>query len=147
MALGIDIVDGDIVINGNGSLKTVSGSKKVYRDLGKYLVSIPENDNNVTTYIRYNPKYGCNTNVKEYYSEAKRNQIISIINRLLQEDLSNYITMQSERKNISIDESIAYVDAMAVFTDNTYSEVSIKINIKLISGEYLDMGNYIQSIV
>ena len=147
MAIGLDIREGDVVISPSGKLKTVSGSKKVYKDLGKYLLTTPEHEDNITTYTRYNPNYGCTVNIKTYYSDIKSNRVLGVINNLLNQDLNNYITLQSNRNNISIDESISYLDMMAVFSSTAKSTVNIIIQAILVSGDTVDMGTYTQELI
>ena len=72
MAVGLQIVDGDFVVNASGTLATLLPSQKCARDLGKVLVTEIEDSNNETEYYRYNPTYGTALNNTLLYNNISR---------------------------------------------------------------------------
>ena len=67
MAVGLKIVEGDVVINNAGLIDVVEQTAKCLRDFGKMISTKKEYYGNETAYYRYNPSYGTELENKSRY--------------------------------------------------------------------------------
>ena len=144
MAFGIKFENGDISISNTGSLNAVLGKEKVARDFGKFASTTPEVDDSILPYVRYNPNYGLQLNIKGILDNVPRNNLLYVIGDILNTDANNFIELQRQRDNIELDEVIDYIDIGNAFSDNDPNTVNIVMKVHLMSGEVLDMTDFLQ---
>ena len=149
MAVGLKIIGGDFVINGSGRVEMVEQSDKCSRDLGKMLVTskLFSNNENETTYSRYNPNYGTELENRSLYSGLSRMSIRDTIIGLLNNAISTYIRLQEGRDNLDIGEVITYIDFDVYYDVDDLRNLIIDIKFgTAYGGGELSLGQFVQSI-
>lgn len=147
MAVGLKIVDGDFIINGSGTVDVVTESEKAVRDFGKMLVTKKEYPENLTTYTRYNPKYGTELDNRSKYAGLSRELIRDVVISLLNEGITEYIILQETRSNLSLGEVITSVNFDAFYDIQDKRNLVVPITISTASNsKEISMGQYIQTI-
>jgi len=109
MALGLQMVAGDFVINPNGSVAYVTDTAKATRDFIK-MMQTPTSLNTNTTVdngvYRYNPTYGNRLVSIKALGSMTQDQIIASVNLILAQDIQNYVDAQDARADQSLGEII-----------------------------------------
>lgn len=147
MAVGLKIVDGDVVINNAGTLDIVEQNEKCSRDFGKMLVTEKEYEENLTTYYRYNPNYGTELNNKRLLRGISKSAMRDTVIMLLNEAINNYLRLQEARVNLDLGEIIRYVNFEVYFDIESPADIVIEIKFATAySNEEVSMGQYVQSI-
>ena len=146
MAFGFKILDGDFVIESK-KLTQVINNDKLLRDFRKFLLTESEDANNLTSYNRYNPKYGTNINNKSLYTNLSTSSVIQLINQNLSSSIKYYVTLQEGRSNLSLGEIITNVEFMTFLDPNIKTQIDIAINIIVPGNNVLTVGTFNQSIV
>lgn len=149
MAIGLDIIDGDFVVNPSGSVSYIENADKCARDFNKMMCT-QSVDSNVTTtmdgYYRYNPDYGVGFYGGSAFSSLKQSQMIDTFNIILKSAINNYIAMQDNRTNASLGETILKVTFNTYFTKADPSTLYCTIQVQTASAESFS-SSYSQSIV
>ena len=146
MAIGLKMNNGDFIIESK-KLSFIQDNEKLLRDFRKFLMTDAEQENNLTLYYRYNPKYGTIINNKQLYINLSTASIIDLINQNLSEGIKYYITLQESRTNLSLGEMITNIEFMA-FTDSTDKRViKIPINIVTPKNNVINVGIFSQTTV
>ena len=146
MAVGLKIIDGDVVVNNRGTLDVSSGNDKCLRDFGKMLQTQKENDKNFTEYYRYNPEYGTNLGQKELFNGISRHAAVTTINLLIEEAIQDYLSIQESRSNLSPEEIITNVDYHTYFDPDNKSQIICSIKITNGHGEEIDAGIFTEQV-
>lgn len=148
MAIGLDIIDGDFVINANGSLNFITETTKCSRDFLKMMQTSAAPDTNTTvengTY-RYNSSYGNVLIDVKSFGNIKKSNVIDSINILMDQALKNYVTAQDDRTDQSLGEIILAVDYETYFHPDNQDTVLIHIFITTPSG-VVDIGTFSQQV-
>ena len=145
MAIGFKINNGDFLIE-NKKITFIQDNEKLLRDFRKFLMTESENDNNLTTYYRYNPKYGTNINNKALYTNLSTSSVIQLINQNLSSNIKYYVTLQEGRSNLSLGEIITNVEFMTFLDTNIKTQINIAINIIVPGNNVLNVGTFTQSV-
>jgi len=145
MAIGYDFVNGDMVINVNGKFTLIETLDKVKRDFYKVLKTDIENINNPSTLYRYNPEYGTGLYQIEFLHDLNRETKLQIINTLLSKSLSDYISLQESRDNLSLEETILYADFEAYFDSTRKDTIHIDIVVKTLTGD-VDLSTTVEGV-
>lgn len=145
MAIGIDIYNKDILLH-EGKLSFVSKSDKVKRDLKKMLATDSCTLNETTDHYRYNREYGLLINKRELFKGLSRSAILDTVKLLLSSGLSNYVSLQEQRTNLSLEEIIRDINFYAIYKPDDRSKIIITIVATLITNETVNLGTYEQSI-
>ena len=148
MAVGLKIVNGDIVISASGNIEIVEQDKKCTRDFGKMLITEKEYNSNTTTYTRYNPDYGVELNNKSLFAGLSRMSIRDTIITLLNEAIKRYINLQESRDNLDIGEIITSINFDAYYDskDARYLIVEIYFSTAYTGQQSISMGQFIQAV-
>ena len=113
MALGLQMIAGDFVINPNGSVAYVVETDKASRDFLK-MMQTPTSPNTNTTVsngvYRYNPTYGNRLVSIKALGSMTQDQIIASVNLILAQDIKNYVDMQDSREDQTLGEIILSLD-------------------------------------
>ena len=145
MAVGLQIIDGDIAISQAGNLIYSSGNDKCLRDFGKMLKTDAEYPGNETSYYRYNPTYGTLLRRRELFKGIRRSATIDVVNTIVNNAIQTYITLQESRDNLSLEEIITNVELFSFFDAGNKNNIICKINIQNAAGMTSELG-FIQSI-
>lgn len=145
MAVGLKIVDGDIVIQDKKCV-LVSHKDKASRDFYKFLVTESEHAENKTPFIRYNPKYGTELNRLSNYKNLDRLTILDVMNSKLREALQWYTKLQESRTNLSLGEIITSFNFVIYNHPLDPQSIVISIDGRLASGETINFGNFGQQV-
>lgn len=132
MAVGLKIVNGDYVIKEDGSLDTLTGSRKCARDFEKMLKTESVNFNLDPNNSRYNPYYGTQLYNKDMLKGLSPSTIIDVLNSTLKTSIDYYIKLQEQRNNLSVNEVISDIQYI-VYQDPTNKQ-QIIINFKITNG-------------
>jgi hypothetical protein len=146
MAVGLKMINGDVVINESGCFEIVNPAQKCSRDFGKMLVTDAEFENNVTTYYRYNPDYGTQLNNKLLYNGLSRLAVHDMVVFKLNESISNYIQKQEQRRNLNLEEVITNVDFDVLFDSTDLRRLLIDIKYSTLYETDVTAGQYIQTV-
>jgi hypothetical protein len=146
MAIGLKIVNGDFLIEGR-KLSFIQDNEKLLRDFRKFLLTEAEQENNLTSYYRYNPKYGTNTNNKELYINLSTQSIIDLINQNLSISIKYYVALQESRNNLSLGEIISNVEYMTYADTVDKRIIRINMNIIVPKNNVLNVGTFSQTTV
>lgn len=146
MAVGIQIIDGDIAIDNAGKLVDVQGSRKCARDFGKMLQTATEFTGNETTYYRYNPTYGTELDRKSAYIGLSRKAVLDMINFLVNQAVTRYISLQESRTNLDVEEIINSVNFITVYDINDPTLAKCRIFVTLSNGETIIFDNLTQQV-
>jgi hypothetical protein len=146
MSFGFKILEGDFIIE-NKKLIQVIDNDKLLRDFRKFLMTESEDANNLTTYDRYNPKYGTNINNKSLYTNLSTSSVISLINQNLSNNIKYYVTLQEGRSNLSLGEIITNIEFMTFSDPNIKTQIDIAINVIIPGNNVLSVGTFTQSVV
>jgi len=138
MAIGLNIINGDFIINTNGAVDTVSESKKCLRDFGKMLRTDVETPENKTKYFRYNPTYGNLLAFKELYSNMSKRNTLEALNELIYTTIQNYLTLQESRNNLDLGEVILDITFDTYY--DTLNPNLVIIPVKIINGQGLELS-------
>lgn len=147
MAVGINIISGDIVITEQGTFDILSPALKCSRDLKKFLLTSIEFYGNETTYSRYNPTYGTELDNKLLYSGLSRQGIIDTVTMKLNEALNNYISLQEKRVNLDLQEVITNITFDVLFSLDDPTTLLIKILYTTLSGTVVTLENFSQKVI
>lgn len=147
MAVGLKIVEGDVVINASGNLEMVEQNEKCARDLGKMLLTGSEYTGNETQFERYNPNYGTELNNKNQYRGLSRMSIRDTVIMLLNAGIKRYLTIQEGRDNLDLGEIITNIDFDVYYDMEDLRELVIEIKFgTAYSNQEISLGQYTQSI-
>ena len=146
MAVGINVVNGDFVINPSGTLETLLPSQKCVRDLGKVILTEIENPNNETEYYRYNPTYGTYLNNTLLYNNLSKTAARDAIVLGLNTALAKYISLQESRLNLDMDEIITGINFDVFFNVEDEKEIIINIKYTTLSSGEQTLGQFTQTI-
>ena len=147
MATGLKIINGDFVINDSGSVETLLSKEKCARDLGKMLITEKENTSNETSYYRYNSTYGTDLNNQLNYQGLSRPMIKDIVTILVNQAITNYISLQEGRTNLSIDEIITGVNFTVLYNSEDLKIILIDIKYTtLASNSEQSLGQFVQNV-
>ena len=144
---GFAFSNGDFIYNPSGFFEKVTSQSKVRRDVFKRLVTDKEFDTNGTIYERYNPDYGTSLNNKKVFSKLSRADIINTINSMVNIALQDEISSQKNQSNLPPDEVIDYVDFTTTFDQKNPAIAKCTITVKLLSGQSIAMGTFVQEVV
>jgi hypothetical protein len=148
MAVGLKILNGDVVINNAGTLDIVEQNAKCSRDFGKMLITDKEYEGNITSYYRYNPSYGTELNNKRLYIGLSRAAMRDTIIILLNDAISAYMRIQENRTNLDLGEVIRYVNFEVYFDVEDLTSLIIEIKFATAySNEEINLGQFSQNIV
>lgn len=140
MAVGLQIVNGDIVFNRAGKVQTVSQTNKCTRDFVKMLKTKSEYVGNETTFDRYNPTYGTQLDNKNLFRGLSKASIRDVAIMTLNEAVKNYITLQESRKNLSLGEIITGINFDAYYDLEQVNTLFINIKYNNALQEAIDLG-------
>ena len=146
MAVGINIISGDVVITEHGTFDMLSPAQKCSRDLKKFLLTSTEFYDNKTTYPRYNPTYGTELDNKLLYSGLSRQGIIDTVTMKLNEALNNYISLQEKRVNLDLQEVITNITFDVLFSIDDPTTLLISILYQTISGNVITLETFSQKV-
>ena len=146
MAIGLQIKNGDWVID-NRKVVIVQKQDKVKRDVHKFLTTDSEYEDTLTTFSRYNPKYGVELNKRSLYRGLSIDTMIDQMNKSLSASLKWFLALQESRANLSAEEVIQDMQ-FYVFQDPD-SKTSLKLKVQLLlqgSSTYSTLGVYSQEV-
>ena len=147
MAVGLKIINGDVVINNAGTLDVVEQNAKCSRDFGKMLVTDAEFEENITPYYRYNPAYGTQLNNRRLYRGLSRAAMRDTIIMLLNDAINTYIKIQEARVNLDLGEIIRYINFEVFYDVESLADLIIEIKFgTAYSNEEVNIGQFSQSI-
>ena len=110
MAVGLKIIDGDYVINNDGTILGISGNDKGKRDFEKMLLTDAVDMEKNPNTIRYNPLYGTKLNHKDLFKNVKTTVAGDIIDSLIREAVDYYLKLQENRTNLTAEEIITDIE-------------------------------------
>ena len=147
MAVGLKIINGDVVISNAGTLEIVEQNAKCSRDFGKMLITDKEYEGNVTPYYRYNPKYGTELNNRRLFRGLSRTTMRDTVISILNDAINTYLRLQEARNNLDLGEIIRYVNFEVYFDVENLANLLIEIKFATAySNEEVNLGQYSQSI-
>ena len=146
MAIGLKIVNGDVVFNTSGSLEFITPGVKCARDFGKFLSTDQEFESNQESFYRYNPDYGTELDNRNLYLGLSRLAIRDTITKKLNEAINWYLRLQEGRINLNIEEIIASVKFDVYYDDDNPAQLNIDINYTDVQGDSKTLGEYQQLI-
>lgn len=146
MAVGLQIVNGDFVIDDNGAIVFVGPADKCARDLGKLLLTKKEYTDNTKDTYRYNPDYGTELDNSAQYRNLSRESTREVIIMLLNEALARYLKLQENRLDLNIEEIITKVKIDAYYDYYNLSNLIIDIKYSTILSEDQTPGLFLQTI-
>jgi hypothetical protein len=149
MAKGIQILDGDIVINTAGTCNWLNATDKCLRDFGKMLVTDVEFVGNETEYYRYNPLYGVETNNTALFQGLSKSAVRETTIMLVNNAISNYIALQETRDNLDLGEVITGIKFDVYYFADEPRTLATKIWIwnALSTSDGYDAGTFVQDVV
>lgn len=149
MAKGMQILDGDIVINTAGTLNWLSSTEKCLRDFGKMVTTDIEFSGNETTYYRYNPLYGTELNNTALFQGLSKSSIRDATIMLLNNAISNYLATQETRENLELGEVITGINFDVYYFADDPRTLATKIKIwnALSTSDGYDVGTFVQDVV
>ena len=147
MATGLQIVNGDFVIDGSGALNYVSEAEKCLRDFGKMLVTDNEGTDNVTSYYRYNPTYGNQLRNLSTQTGLDRASILNFAQELMFITVRNYLDLQESRSNLSEGEIITDLSYNVYFDPENPGTVLIPMKLTNGQGQIFNLGTYEERVV
>lgn len=147
MAIGLNMVDGDFVVDPGGMVQMLTSSEKCRRDIGKLLIVESEYVGNETTYYRYNPQYGTEINNKLLYQGLSRPIIRDVVVMKLNEALTYYITLQESRNNLELEEILTGFDFDVFFNSYDPSTLLIDIRFQTLTADQQTLGQFEQRVV
>lgn len=145
MAIGMKIVNGDFVIEGK-KVTFIENNEKLLRDFRKFLLTDSEQENNLTSYYRYNPKYGTTINNRELYINLSTSSILDLINQNMASAIKYYIALQESRNNLSQGEIISNVEFISFVNPDDRRVIKISMNIIVPKNNVLNVGTFSQTI-
>jgi hypothetical protein len=146
MAVGLQIVEGDIVFNESGCLEILNPAQKCSRDFSKMLITESENDNNTTSYYRYNPSYGTDLNNKLLYAGLSRVGVHDMMIFKLNASIKNYLVQQEQRRNLDLEEIITGVNFEVLFDSDDLRKLLVDIRYSTLNETNTSLGQFIQTI-
>lgn len=147
MAVGLKVINGDIIINSAGKLDIVEESDKGSRDFGKMLITSKEFPSNKTSYSRYNPNYGTELSNKDLFTGLSRVMVRDLVISLLNEAIKDYLALQEARANLDLGEVITGVNFDVYYNAEDMRQLIIDINFtNVVSSSPISLGQYVQSI-
>lgn len=148
MAVGVKIVNGDIVLNDSGSIDVLNPAQKCSRDIGKFLITGNEYFGNETTFYRYNPEYGTELDNRILYAGLSRLAVRDSVTLLLNQAITNYITLQENRNNLDLAEVITGINFNVFFNEENKTQLIVDIKYTTMdSNEEQSPGQFIQTVV
>ncbi len=143
MAIGLKLVNKDIVLLPQGSLEFITGTEKCSRDFDKMLQTDIEASSNVTNYYRYNPLFGTELNRQELFSGLTMRDSAALVHTLLSQSIKNYLALQETRTNLSPGEIITAVDIKTEpVTDSKGRRIKVTLEVSTLKEEKLNLSQY-----
>lgn len=146
MAVGLKILNGDFIVNDNGSVDFVGPADKCSRDIGKMLQTKKEYTDNTKDFYRYNPNYGTEIDNSSQYRNLSRESTREVVIMLLNEALARYIGLQENRQDLDVEEIITKVRIDAYYDYYNMSNLIIDIKYSTILVEDQTPGLFLQTI-
>jgi len=128
MAVGLKIIDGDFCVTAAGTVEVVENTDKGIRDFDKMLKTDAEISTNLTTYYRYNPKYG-NYLVSMTGAMGSKKHLLNTAKDLINNTIKNYISLQESRSNLSLGEILIDISYDVYYDPNNPSTILIPMTI------------------
>ena len=148
MANGLNIVNGDFVVNPNGGLHYITDETKCIRDFLKMMLTSNAQDTSATidngTY-RYNPEYGNSLIGIKSFGAIPNASIIDSINMVLSQAIKKYVAAQDNRTDQSVGEIILAVNYETYFNPEDPQTVLIKIYITT-PNKVITVGTFSQQV-
>ena len=129
MAVGMELINGDWNINGEGKVSLVMGRDKCARDFNKMLKTEIVNFTLDPTNTRYNPYYGTQLYDPNLLTGMPPSTQIDILNTAMASAIKYYIQLQENRTNLSIDEVITNIDSMIYQDPSNKERLIIKMTV------------------
>jgi len=146
VAVGLKILNGDFIVNDNGSIDFVGPADKCARDFGKMLQTKKEYAANTKNNYRYNPNYGTELDNSAMYRNLSRESTREVIIIMLNESITRYLKLQEGRMDLDIEEIITKVKIDAYYDYYNLSNLIINIKYSTILNEDQTPGLFMQSI-
>ena len=148
MAIGLNFINGDFVINPNGSVDIVSEQPKCARDFVKMMQTVPIDANsNVTAdnQYRYNPSYGNMLVSTPSFNGMHHAQILDTVNIILEGVFKNYLDLQDGRDNTSLGETLVSIDYTSYFKPLDKTALYFDISLRT-ANQNIEIGTFAQQI-
>jgi hypothetical protein len=146
MAIGLRFEHGDFSTV-NKQVVTISGTNKTKRDFVKFLMTENENVDNITTFTRYNPRYGTEINRKSLYRNLSVSAAMDMLQSNLESALKYYVTLQESRDNLSFEEIITNFSFIVFKNLYDPTKINFQIELNVASGETIPAQTFSQEIV
>jgi hypothetical protein len=147
MAVGIKIINGDFSLNEAGTIDVLNPAEKCSRDISKFLITSSEYFGNEVDFYRYNPDYGTELDNKILFSGLSRLAIKDSAIILLNQAITNYISLQENRNNLDLAEVITGITLDAFFNNDDKTQLIIDIKYTtMASNEEQSPGQFIQTV-
>lgn len=146
MAVGLKILNGDFVVDDNGSVTFVGPADKCSRDFGKMLQTKKEYSDNTKADYRYNPDYGTELDNSSQYRNLSRESTREVAIMLLNEAIARYISLQENRQDLDVEEIITKVRIDAYYDYYNLSNLIVDIKYSTILVEDQTPGLFSQTI-
>jgi hypothetical protein len=149
MATGLKMIEGDFVINPNGSTPFVTETDKCARDFLKMMLTPSASTPNTTVddsgIYRYNALFGNDLiNIKSF-GNMPRDQVLDSVNLLLESAIKNYMDLQDSRLDQSYGELILSIDYDTYYHPDYNNQVLFDITITTAAGT-INVGTFSQQV-